>query len=117
MKRFINRASVVAVMVAMTGLVSSVQAEVVVIESVPTREVFFGDLNLNSQAGIATLHGRIEQAAEEVCGFSSLNRVRLDEAVAQKRCLDKAISVAVSTVNRLQISQGQAKKLTLTAAR
>jgi UrcA family protein len=115
MKRFINRASAVAALVAITGLLSTVDASVLVVESV-SREVYYGDLNLNSDAGVATLHGRIRQAAEQVCG-DKVARLRLEEAMWQKQCRMQAIADAVATVNVQKLSQLHAKKLLVTAAR
>lgn len=118
MKRLINRASAVAALVALAGLVSTVEAagKVVIVDSIPTREVFYGDLDLNTQEGLATLHGRIHQAAEQVCGISSLIRVRLDEAMAQKQCRDKAIAGAFTAVNQAKVLQAS-KKVMLSAVR
>ena len=114
MKRFIND-SVVAAFVGLAGLVSTVEAGVLVVESV-SREVYYGDLDLDSDAGIATLQGRIEQAAEQVCG-GNVTRLRLEEAIWVKECRVNAIADAVATVNRQKLSQLQAKKVLLTAAR
>ena len=116
MKRSIHRSTAVAAIAAVMGLVSTVEANVFVIDSVPTREVYYGDLNLNTQTGLATLHGRIEQAAEQVCGFN-LARLRLEEVMWARQCRDKAIADAVATVHQSQFSQLDGKTLVLSAAR
>jgi UrcA family protein len=115
MKHFITRASTMAALVAMTGLVSTVEANVFV-ESAPTREVYYGDLDLNTQSGLLTLHGRIEQAADQVCGVN-LTRLRLEEIIWVKQCRENAIAGAVSTVNQAQLTQRYSKTLLISAAR
>jgi UrcA family protein len=64
---------------------------------VPTRTVHYSDLNLNTQAGVASLYNRIRNAAQLVCG--NIDPRRLDEAASAKTCIDKAVFSSVATVN------------------
>ena len=63
----------------------------------PTRTVHYSDLNLNTQAGVATLYNRIRNAAQLVCG--NVDPRRLDEAASAKACIDKAVFSSVTAVN------------------
>ena len=63
----------------------------------PTRTVHYSDLNLNTQAGVATLYSRIRNAAQLVCG--NVDPRRLDEAASAKACIDTAVFSSVTAVN------------------
>ena len=52
--------------------------------------VRYGDLNLNSQAGVKSLHKRIRNAAESVC--SELNTRVLGLRDVYDQCVDEAVS-------------------------
>ncbi len=56
--------------------------------------VRYGDLNLNSQAGVASLHKRIRNAAESVC--SELEHRVLGLRDAYERCVSEAVSSGVA---------------------
>ena len=58
--------------------------------------VRYGDLNLNSQAGIASLHKRIRNAAESVCSQLETRILGLREAY--DACVDQAVSEGVAAV-------------------
>ena len=60
--------------------------------------VKFGDLNLNSQAGIASLHKRIRNAAESVCG--QLETPILSLRSAYSECVAQAVTEGVAAVGR-----------------
>jgi UrcA family protein len=66
---------------AATGLSSPALADVIVkdgsLRDVPHREVRYGDLNLDTQAGLDTLNTRLQVAVRAVCGQMLNNR--LDE--------------------------------------
>jgi UrcA family protein len=64
---------------------------------VATRTVRYADLDLSTQAGVAALHNRIHQAAEQVCGDPSSRQ--LGEAVAAKTCIARAVQISESTQN------------------
>ena len=55
--------------------------------------VKFGDLNLNSQAGVEALYGRIHAAARRVCEQPA------GELAGASRCITKAESQAIGKVN------------------
>ena len=56
--------------------------------------VRYGDLNLNSQAGVKSLHKRIRNAAESVC--SELNSRVLSLRDIYDQCVDQAVSDGVA---------------------
>jgi UrcA family protein len=58
--------------------------------------VRFGDLNLNSQAGVASLHKRIRNAAESVCSALETRVLGLRDAYDQ--CVDEAVRNGVAEV-------------------
>jgi UrcA family protein len=64
--------------------------------------VRYGDLNLNSQAGVASLHKRIRNAAESVC--SELNNHVLVLRDMYKQCVIEAVSNGVSQVANPNLS-------------
>jgi UrcA family protein len=66
------------------------------------RTVHYSDLNLNTQTGVATLYGRIRNAAQLVCG--NVDPRRLDEAASAKACIDKAVSSSVAAVNNPKLT-------------
>ena len=69
---------------------------------VPTRTVHYSDLNLNTQAGVASLYNRIRNAAQLVCG--NVDPRRLDEAASAKACIDKAVFSSVTAVNNPKLT-------------
>lgn len=62
-------------------------------EQPPSETVKFGDLNLETQAGVETLYQRIHAAAWHVCEQPA------GEQAAVKRCMAKAESAAIGKVN------------------
>ncbi len=75
---------------AFSGIAAAASGEV---RSVVVR---FGDLNLNSQAGVKSLHKRIRNAAESVC--SELNTRVLGLRDDYEQCVDEAVSRGVAEV-------------------
>jgi UrcA family protein len=67
-----------------------------------TVTVKFGDLNLNSQAGIASLHKRIRNAAESVC--SQLETRILGLRGAYDQCIDQAVAEGVAAVGNANLT-------------
>jgi UrcA family protein len=113
-KSFMHRAASVAALVALTGLIPCIgTAATVFAESVPTREVYYGDLDLDSKAGVTALQARLARAARQVCG--GYERVRLEEASWQKQCREKAIADAVAAVNEPLLTQHYSKRVLLSA--
>lgn len=70
--------------------------------------VRYGDLNLNSQAGIARLHKRISNAAESVC--DQLETRILGLQAAYQQCVDQAVANGVAAVDNANLSQFHASK-------
>jgi UrcA family protein len=70
--------------------------------SVPSVVVSYADLNLNSSAGVTSLHHRIRNAAETVCSQLQTRVLGLREAYEQ--CVDDAISSSVAAVDNANLS-------------
>jgi UrcA family protein len=70
--------------------------------------VRYGDLNLNSQAGIARLHKRISNAAESVCDQLETRILGLQSAY--KECVADAVEHGVAAVDNASLSQFHAAK-------
>jgi len=70
--------------------------------------VRYGDLNLNSQAGVASLHKRIRNAAESVC--SPLENRALALRDAYNGCVKDAVSNGVAAVANQNLSNFHAGK-------
>lgn len=80
--------------------------------------VKYGDLNLQSQAGIARLHKRISNAAESVC--SQLDLPFLSVQAAYRECVAEAIEKGIAAVDNSNLSQfhaGKSKQAVLAANR
>jgi UrcA family protein len=67
-------------------------------DAVPSQAVKFGDLNLNSEQGAATLYKRIVAAARNVCPSDESDRQLRPISVGQS-CTDAAVARAVRQVN------------------
>ncbi len=78
---------------------------------VQTREVFYGDLDLQSEAGVARLHARIKGAAKSVCGDDGFAPIAT--YVAREKCRAKAIADAVSDVNVAQLTSKSLSEIEL----
>ena len=70
--------------------------------------VRYGDLNLNSQAGVASLHKRIRNAAESVC--SQLETRILGLRDAYDLCVDEAVRKGVAEVANANLTNFHASK-------
>ena len=70
--------------------------------------VKYGDLNLNSQAGVASLHKRIRNAAESVC--NSLETRILGLRGAYEDCVEQAVNSGVAAVGNANLSALHAVK-------
>ena len=70
--------------------------------------VKYGDLNLNSQAGIASLHKRIRNAAESVCNALETRILGLREAY--DTCVAEAVNSGVTAVGNVNLTQFHAVK-------
>lgn len=82
----------------------------------PSVTVRFGDLNVSSPEGAATLYGRISAAAKGVC--ASLDGRDLGSRARWDACVHKAIADAVTKVNQpaLFVVYNQRNKTPLPAA-
>jgi len=72
-------------------------------DAVPSQVVKFGDLNLNSAQGAATLYTRILIAARNVCPGDDSDR-QLRPIRSRQSCMDAAIERAVRQVNSSALS-------------
>jgi UrcA family protein len=72
--------------------------------SEPQQVVRYGDLNLNSSAGIAALFHRVHQAAEQVCG-GEVDRRELERAARWEACVNQATERAVDSINVPALTQ------------
>jgi UrcA family protein len=75
---------------------------------VPSIVVSYGDLDLNSQAGVVRLHKRIRNAARSVC--NSLDYRILGLRDAYEDCVAAAISNGVAAVANPNLSNFHASK-------
>ena len=90
----------VAVALAMTGVASAatrVDAEI------PSVVVQYGDLNLNTQAGVVKLHSRLRSAAQNVC--SPLDSRVSDASASTNPASSKAIAQSVAAVGNDSLEQ------------
>jgi UrcA family protein len=69
---------------------------------VPSVVVQYGDLNLNSKAGVVRMHARLKGAAQAVC--DSLNSRVLGLREQYDRCVVDAISDGVKQVGNQNLS-------------
>lgn len=65
--------------------------------------VRYGDLNLNSQAGLKTLHKRIRNAAQSVC--SPLETKVLGLRADYDNCVEQAVEEGIAAVGNVSLSQ------------
>ena len=70
--------------------------------------VHFGDLNLNSQAGVVSLHKRIRNAAESVCSPLDLKVLGLRDTYDE--CVKEAVENGVAAVGNPNLSNFHANK-------
>ena len=90
--------------VAALSLVSVAQfAQAGSVDGAPALTVRYSDLNMNTEAGVASLYNRIRHAAQQVCG--AVDSRRLDEAAAAQACVHQAIAASVAAVGNTQLDQ------------
>ena len=65
--------------------------------------VKYGDLNLKSDAGIASLHHRIRNAAETVCGQYETRLLALREQYLA--CVEDAVNSSVAAVGNARLTR------------
>ena len=99
-----NSKNFVFAAVAAVSLVSVAQfAQADSVDSRPALTVHYSDLNMNTEAGVATLYNRIRHAAQQVCG--EVDSRRLNEATAAQACVNHAIAASVAEVGNTQLDQ------------
>jgi UrcA family protein len=89
-----------AIALAMTGLAS---AGTRVDAGTPSVVVQYGDLNLNSRAGVLALHARLRSAAQDVC--SPLDSRVLGLLEQYESCVDDAVAQSVAAVGNDSLSK------------
>lgn len=60
--------------------------------------VSFDDLNIESEAGMNVLEGRIRGAVKKVCGYTT-GRQTLRESMAYRKCANTATSSALASID------------------
>lgn len=83
--------------------------------TIPAQTVYYGDLRLDSPAGIQALYGRIKAAARHVCNASVVDLEFLQQRALWQQCIDDAVARAVAKVNNEGLTamhaQSQSKKV------
>ena len=69
---------------------------------IPNVTVRYGDLNLNTPAGVEELYGRLRAAARHVCGVGE--RRALVDAMVAKSCYRQVLGAAVDDVKSPTLS-------------
>ncbi len=72
-------------------------------DAVKSQTVKYGDLNLTSSKGIATLYLRIESAAHNVCPGDDSDR-QLHPIPGRESCFDASVARAVRQLNNSSLS-------------
>lgn len=65
--------------------------------------VKYGDLNLNTRTGVATLHARLKSAAKTVCGPLDIRVLGLRDEY--DRCVSDAVKQSVAAVGNEELSR------------
>ncbi|HKS54371.1 MAG TPA: UrcA family protein [Steroidobacteraceae bacterium] len=90
------------------GLISTAHATTTVRRGDMQQEVVsFGDLNLDTESGAATLLGRIESAARKVCGLDRVTVLPLALQYELQVCANQATARAVNDVNAPLLTRRQ----------
>jgi len=77
--------------------------------ALPSQAVKFGDLNLNSAQGAATLYKRILAAARNVCPGDESDR-QLGPISVRQSCTDEAVARAVRQINNTTLTSYYSEK-------
>jgi len=96
-KRFIKLLPLAAAL-AISGYASASASN-----PLPSVVVKYGDLDLNTRAGVKRLHSRLRTAAQQVC--SELNSRVLGLREEYDRCVKDAITQSVASVGNQNLSQ------------
>jgi len=88
---------------ALSGLVQPASAET---DRVVSVAVHYGDLDLSTARGAEIMLRRIRNAAGHVCGSAShLRWMSLDVHLAYERCIDEAMTRAVTALQAPRVAQ------------
>jgi UrcA family protein len=93
--------ALVAITATAVGLYSSAHAGPNVGET-PAVNVYYGDLDLTSDAGVRVLYRRLQVAAKQVC--RSLESHEIVRSTDHRSCYNRALSSAVTKVNLEMLS-------------
>ena len=88
----------VAAALALTGIAGATNRG-----DVPSRVVKYGDVSLNTKAGVASLHARIHAAAQFVC--SSVDSRVLSLRELYNTCVSDAVEQSVAAVGNANLSE------------
>lgn len=80
------------------------------LEETRSTVVKFADLNLDSPQGVAALYKRIHNAAQRVCAVSSEDKVFLEVASAEKRCIASSEARAIDDIHNVALEAYYSKK-------
>jgi UrcA family protein len=83
-------------LVTVLSLVSTAQALAAEPADTHSKTINYSDLNLSTTSGASVLYRRIKWEADEVCGYEGHS---LREVIRWQRCVEGAITNAVTTVN------------------
>jgi len=81
----------------------SVAAQASTPKDLPTVVVKYGDLSLDTKTGVASLHARLRNAAEQVC--SPLNSRVLGLREQFEQCVSDAVASSVDAVGNANLSR------------
>jgi UrcA family protein len=112
MSRFPSTLLGLCTLIAPLTIPMSAQASTARSDEIPARVVKFDDLDLNRNAGAATLYSRISSAAREVCEPIDVISVKILRERAG--CRHEAVARAIADVNSPYLTQyylGKAKAL------
>ncbi len=91
-----------ALLSILAGSLSAVAAVAAQPDDPPSRRVYFGDLDLTRDTGVATLYSRISSAAREVCATNDGWEPKLFAHSIE--CRHQALERAVSDINLLTLT-------------
>ncbi len=80
------------------------------LDDAPSAVVKFADLNLDTPQGVSALYRRIHNAAEQVCGVVPEDRVFIEAAIAQGKCVRESEVRAIDAVNNVALQAYYSKK-------
>jgi UrcA family protein len=88
---------------ALAGLAGNASAAARIVADSPSVVVHYGDLDLNTKAGVTKLHARLRNAARDVC--APLNSRVLGLREQYESCVTKAVTQSVAAVGHSSLSR------------